>query len=136
MKGSYILIMENGRNSRIRVGSPGTLFFPPGLYAYVGSAMRGLEARIDRHLRRQKKTFWHIDYFLKSRNVKIRQVYYRLSNRKEECEIARKLSRYGCAVKGFGCSDCRCEGHLFRLKDMRFLERLTSSRSWFRRTDF
>ncbi|UCG95500.1 MAG: GIY-YIG nuclease family protein [archaeon] len=133
MKGSYILIMENRKNSRIKAGSLGALVFPPGLYAYVGSAMRGLEARIDRHLRRKKNTFWHIDYFLKSRNVSIRQVYYKPSTRKEECSIARKLSRYGRAISGFGCSDCACEGHLFWLRDKGFPERLVSSRRWFRK---
>jgi len=136
MKGAYILIMENKKNSRIKVGSLGTVVFPPGLYAYVGSAMRGLEARIERHISKQKKTFWHIDYFLKSRNVTIRQVYYKPSKRKEECEIADSLSRYGRAIKGFGCSDCNCEGHLFWLRDMRFLERVVASRRWFKKTDF
>ncbi|MCK4635098.1 MAG: GIY-YIG nuclease family protein [Candidatus Aenigmarchaeota archaeon] len=117
MKGAYILLIENRKDSKIRIGTLGKLFFQKGLYAYVGSAMNGLEARINRHLRAEKKTHWHIDYFLKNKNVKIKQVYYKESSRKEECNIAKKISEYGKSVKGFGCSDCKCESHLFRIKN-------------------
>ncbi len=136
MKGTYVLLIENRKNSRIKVGSLGKIFFSPGFYVYVGSAMGGLEARIDRHLRKNKKTHWHIDYFLKSRNVKVRRVYYKVSGKKEECAIAKRLMKYGSPVRGFGCSDCKCESHLFWLRDLRFLDMLNSSRLWFRKTDF
>lgn len=115
-KGSYILVIENKKDCRVRVGSLGSIKFGKGLYAYVGSAMNGLEARIRRHLSKNKKTFWHIDYFLKNRNVKIKEVYYKVSDVKEECKIAKKVSQYGEPLKCFGCSDCKCKSHLFRIR--------------------
>lgn len=119
-KGAYILIIENKKDCRVRVGSLGSIKFEKGLYAYVGSAMNGLEARIKRHLSKNKKTFWHIDYFLKNRNVKIKEVYYKVSDVKEECKIAKKVSQHGKSIKDFGCSDCRCGSHLFKIdKDMK-----------------
>lgn len=116
MKGSYVLLIENKKDSKIIIGSLGSIFFKKGLYAYVGSAMNGLETRVARHLRKNKKIFWHIDYFLRSKNVKILDVYYKESPIKEECEIAKKISKCGTPVKGFGCSDCKCGSHLFRIQ--------------------
>ena len=133
--GSYIILIENKKRTRIKVGSLGNIIFHRGFYVYVGSAMRGLQARMERHMGKTKKTFWHIDYLLKNRNTAIRSVYYKPSKKKEECEIAEKISQYGTPVPGFGCSDCSCESHLFRLRDLRFLDRLISSRVWFKKTD-
>jgi len=121
MKGAYVLFMENTKNSNIKSGALGNFFFQNGLYAYVGSAMNGLEARINRHLRAEKKTHWHIDYFLKNKNVNIKQVYYKESSRKEECNIAKKVSKHGQPIKGFGCSDCKCDSHLFRIKKLNII---------------
>ena len=124
MKGSYILLIEVKKNSRIRVGSLGRIPFKKGLYAYVGSAMNNLEARINRHLRKNKRTHWHVDYLLKNPNVKIRQIFYRESKKKEECEIVKKVSQCGEPIKGFGCSDCKCKSHLFKLRTDKFVKNL------------
>ena len=62
MCATYLLQIEAGRNFKTRVGKLGSLYFKKGYYLYVGSAKRGLEARIKRHLRKDKKIFWHIDY--------------------------------------------------------------------------
>ena len=115
MKGSYILIIRVKNDLTIKIGSLGKTFFSKGVYAYVGSAMNSLEARIRRHLRNEKKTFWHIDYLLKNRNTEIIKIFYRESKNKEECKIAKTVSHYGNPVIRFGSSDCRCESHLFRL---------------------
>ncbi|MBN2251402.1 MAG: GIY-YIG nuclease family protein [Candidatus Altiarchaeota archaeon] len=111
MKGAYILYIELERDEIIRIGALGNVSFKKGFYAYAGSGMGGLEARVMRHLRRGKKLHWHIDYLLEK--AKVRVVYIRPSGRREECEIARMFaSRFQC-VPGFGCSDCRCKSHLF-----------------------
>jgi len=124
LKGSYILLIEVKKNSRIRVGSLGRITFEKGLYAYVGSAMSSLEGRIKRHIRDKKKTFWHIDYLLKSKNAKITKILYKESKNKEECKVAKSVSRYGKPVIGFGSSDCKCESHLFKLRKLSEIENL------------
>ena len=67
--------------------------------------------RIQRHLRKQKKTHWHIDYLLN--HVKIVNVFYKQSEVKEECFIAKTLEKELSITPGFGCSDCACKSHLF-----------------------
>jgi hypothetical protein len=38
---------------------------------YTGSAKRGLDARIERHIRHDKALHWHIDYLLTSPGVRV-----------------------------------------------------------------
>jgi Uri superfamily endonuclease len=112
MKGSYLLIVELKDDMLISIGRKGRKRFDKGNYAYVGSALNGLEQRIQRHLRADKKLHWHIDYLLK--NSKITDVFYKKSVYKEECDIAKSFGEHLPSIKGFGCSDCKCESHLFR----------------------
>jgi hypothetical protein len=60
-RGIYALVLRlTGGRARLRVGALGVLSFEPGYYCYVGSARRGLKARLQRHLRRsRKKKHWH-----------------------------------------------------------------------------
>lgn len=126
--GSYCLCLRVAEAISIRVGSLGLLFFHPGRYIYVGSALRGLERRIERHMELnlglRSKTFWHIDYLLTEPCVVIEAIYIRLSDRRIECEVADSISKVGLPVAGFGCSDCRCRSHLFKVDDYGFLARL------------
>lgn len=121
MKGVYVLVISVGKGFRVNVGALGSIFFEKGLYAYVGSAQNGLERRVQRHLRKAKKKFWHIDYLLDDDAVRIVKVFCKEAEKSEECKIARKLSERGIAVKRFGCSDCGCVSHLFRVNDYDFL---------------
>ena len=89
--------------------------------------MGGLEARVARHLRTDKKVKWHIDRFLP--RAAIMGVVLFPSGRRRECELARAVHGYpgARAQEGFGSSDCRCPGHLFHLGKARFgplLERI------------
>jgi len=121
VKGVYVLVISVGKGFRVNVGVLGSIFFEKGLYAYVGSAQNGLERRVQRHLRKTKKKFWHIDYLLDDDAVRIVKVFCKEAEKSEECKIARKLSERGIAVKRFGCSDCGCVSHLFRVNDYDFL---------------
>lgn len=121
MKGIYILIIQLNKNVNITVGKLGKLPFQKGLYAYVGSAQTNLEKRIQRHHRREKRMFWHIDYLLQNPNSKIVKVYYKTANKTEECSTAHMIAAEGEFVAGFGCSDCHCKSHLFHVKDYDFL---------------
>jgi Uri superfamily endonuclease len=121
VKGVYVLIVSVDKDIRVNVGALGSVFFERGLYAYVGSAQNDLERRIERHLRKAKKKFWHIDYLLDDDAVRIVKVFCKEAEKSEECRIARKLSEKGIAVKRFGCSDCGCVSHLFRVDGYGFL---------------
>ncbi len=117
--GSYQLHIKIDRPVEIRVGSLGTVTFEPGDYVYTGSAMRNLDARVARHLRREKKLRWHIDYLLASAGVELIDVLIFPSGDREECDrnLAMIASGVSIPVPGFGSSDCRrCPAHLVRLR--------------------
>ncbi|MEW6456760.1 MAG: GIY-YIG nuclease family protein [Acidobacteriota bacterium] len=113
-KGIYILSIRLKEQKKISVGKLGEIEFKPGLYLYVGSAQGGLEYRIKRHLRKNKKLFWHIDYLRKE--AEIEGVWIK-KGRFNECAAVRKIQDSTCfstfPVKGFGSSDCKCLTHLF-----------------------
>jgi Uri superfamily endonuclease len=121
MKGIYALVISVNKNTTIRVGALGKINFEKGFYAYVGSAQTSLEKRLERHFRKNKRRFWHIDYLLCSSAAKIEKVFYKEAEKAEECKIAEEIGRIGVAVKGFGCSDCKCESHLFKIDNYQFL---------------
>ncbi|MCX7958066.1 MAG: DUF123 domain-containing protein [Deltaproteobacteria bacterium] len=108
------------------MGSLGLFYFDKGVYAYIGSAQNNLEKRIERHKSDRKKTFWHIDYLLSNKFAEIIRVFYREAGKSSECIAARKLAKTELPIVGFGCSDCKCVSHLFRIlsrKDIgRFLD--------------
>lgn len=111
MKGSYVLLFRLKEDKKIQVGRLGVIYFKKGYYAYVGSAMNGLEQRIKRHLREQKKIHWHIDYLLEF--SEITDIFYKKNEKKEECDISNKFMSKLDYIPGFGCSDCKCKSHLF-----------------------
>ena len=112
-QGIYLLCIDVKDDRKIAVGSLGTLHFKEGTYLYIGSGGRNLTARIDRHMRDDKKIRWHIDYLLKDPHVNISRVYLRKGSREDECETARNLSTSFKEIPGFGSSDCKCPSHLF-----------------------
>jgi len=93
------------------------VLFKKGDYLYIGSAKGCLEARLRRHLKKDKKSFWHIDYLLKNRRTQISKIWVILES--IECEIAEVFCRNPITEtvrKGFGSSDCNCLTHLFYIK--------------------
>jgi Uri superfamily endonuclease len=115
-RGCYQLLLYLDRKSRIKIGKKGEYDFPKGYYIYTGSAQNGLEGRINRHLRKEKKNFWHIDYLLPHCKI-LKVILYHQSkkNAVTECELNKKLLKGKSSivvVKGFGSSDCRCPSHL------------------------
>jgi len=66
---------------------------------------------------KKKKKFWHIDYLLTQRPVEIEKIICKEAKKEEECKLARALTKFGEPIRGFGCSDCHCESHLFRIKE-------------------
>jgi sugar fermentation stimulation protein A len=111
-RGSYLLIVEVSRKTRLQAGKLAPGNFREGCYVYVGSAMGDLSARLARHQRKTKKLRWHIDY-LTAEADRIIALPIRSSQRLE-CRIAQALSStLESGPGGFGSSDCRCATHLF-----------------------
>jgi Uri superfamily endonuclease len=111
-RGTYVLVLKLTRASVASVGSLGRIRFESGYYAYVGSARRGMRSRLSRHLATEKRKRWHIDWLTTHPNV-VPIAVATTGRTGLECEIAGLLSaRAGALVRGFGCSDCKCESHL------------------------
>lgn len=104
MSFTYLLVVELSQDTAITVGMLGTLQFKKGTYIYVGSAPS--EKRLERHLKREKKLHWHIDYFLEKAEIK--KIFIVEG---KECDVAQKIDLP--SIKGFGCTDCKCSSHLF-----------------------
>ena len=112
-KGSYVLLVFLDNRAFISVGRLGTFAFPRGYYLYAGSALGGLRGRINRHLKKQKKLHWHIDYLLVQ--ARIVEVWVVFGVERLECLLAQaalNLPGATIPVAGFGSSDCRCRTHL------------------------
>ncbi len=106
----------------MKVGSLGSLKFEKGWYTYTGSALGsgGLMRRIQRHIKKDKKCFWHIDYLLNNEYSSIEAIICAASNTGHECKIVRKIaSMTAKPIKGFGVSDCKegCRSHLYYIGD-------------------
>lgn len=117
-QGTYALVLHLECREEIAVGKLGTFTFPAGYYLYVGSALGsgGLEARLARHRRHDKKLRWHIDYLLE--HAQLVEVWSVTSTDKLECrwaQSARQLPGSEIPIPGFGSSDCHCLSHLIYL---------------------
>lgn len=111
-RGSYLILYSLSRKRVVEIGGLGKRTFRQGYYLYVGSAMKSLSKRVERHRRTRKNLHWHIDYF--SRYAAFQGSLAVRSEDDLECEVAsavRGISEW--SVPGFGCSDCSCPSHLF-----------------------
>ncbi len=114
--GTYALIFTLPRPLSLTVGRLGTRLLLPGEYVYVGSARGagGLAARLHRHLKRDKRLHWHVDYL--ATQVFPRAVLYTTAITVHECDWVTRLLHFpGTTIPwvGFGNSDCvRCPSHL------------------------
>jgi Uri superfamily endonuclease len=124
LKGVYVLIIQLTRDTEIEVGALGRLYFSSGFYAYVGSAQKNLEKRLERYTRREKKKFWHIDYFLSHSDTKIVGFLVSEAQKEQECQTASDIAKVGKAIEGFGCSDCKCSSHLIKIDNAELQEQL------------
>ena len=112
------------KKMKIEIGKLGIIEFKRGYYAYVGSAMNSLEGRIKRHLKKEKKMKWHIDFLLQ--HAIIKKIFYKESMEKEECSIAKKFNGFDFIPK-FGSSDCKCKSHLFYSKSIEKIESIVKN---------
>lgn len=118
--GIYTLLLFVKYETKITIGKLGKQQFPKGYYTYTGSALgkgASLKNRVSRHLKKQKKMFWHIDYLLADKNVSVEAIIAVETREKIECDVNSYLKNAytpTILVKGFGSSDCkkRCRSHL------------------------
>jgi Uri superfamily endonuclease len=113
--GTYALVIFCREEFNLQVGKLGTFEILYGFYIYAGSALNGLEKRLKRHMRLEKKLHWHIDYLLQ--HARIVQIWYSESEERLECTwngIAATLPGATPFIPGFGSSDCHCRTHLTR----------------------
>lgn len=122
-KGTYCLVFKID-DLRFKVRSSREFSLKSGYYIYVGSAFGsgGIEKRVERHLKREKKKHWHIDHITSSESFKPVKVL-KFEGLKIECQIASFLQERGKPILGFGSSDCKCLSHLFRVKSPEILIR-------------
>ena len=112
---TYVLAIEKTGSSRVRMRKE-TISMEKGLYLYVGSAKRGLEKRLARHVKKRKNRFWHIDYITCRRDTAVRAIYLA---RYPECETLSTVSALGTLFgRRLGSSDCRCQSHFVKLNQV------------------
>ncbi|MCG3253037.1 MAG: GIY-YIG nuclease family protein [Candidatus Heimdallarchaeota archaeon] len=117
-RGTYLLFIFVEQDISLTIGALGSKLFQQGNYIYIGSALGpgGLKKRIARHIKQEKKIFWHIDYLLKNNFVKIIAYGEILSDHKIECGVVNQIIRIfhekSSIIKNFGSSDCNCKSHL------------------------
>ena len=94
----------------------------------IGSALNSLMPRLSRHLKTNRgqgrAIHWHIDYLLCRPEVEVEEIYATDKSIRMECEIAKKVAEMGESVPRFGCSDCGCPSHLYRVEEFCFLKEI------------
>ncbi len=127
-RGTYLLFLFIQQDISLTIGALGSKLFQQGNYIYVGSALGpgGLEKRIARHIRQEKKIFWHIDYLLKNNFVTIIAYGEILSDLKIECRVVDQIKgafhEKSLFINNFGSSDCNCKSHLLYFNNISIKE--------------
>ncbi|GMQ77097.1 MAG: hypothetical protein BMS9Abin01_2409 [Gammaproteobacteria bacterium] len=113
--GTYALILRSHSKATTQVGRWGRINLEMGHYIYIGSAFGpgGVQARVSRHFRKEKRKHWHIDY-LREFMIPV-GAWYTLDCKRLEHIWARALAEMSgiSCIQRFGCSDCNCHSHLF-----------------------
>lgn len=114
--GAYALYFEVTDPVTLRIERLGHPVLDPGAYVYAGSAYGpgGIRARVTRHLRKEKKLHWHVDYLSAATSCTRVEIF----PGGIECAVIADLLAAGAdtPVPGFGSTDCKtCMAHLVRL---------------------
>ena len=125
--GVYTLVLFLSKEITVKIGKLGNQKFPRGHYTYTGSALGKrsniLKHRLSRHLRKEKRKFWHIDYLLAEESVSIKAIVVAETTKIMECKINTTIKSQNQAlvqVKRFGSSDCKnnCKTHLLHFPEV------------------
>ncbi|WP_456341689.1 GIY-YIG nuclease family protein [Thermovibrio sp.] len=120
MKGTYLLEFYLSGELSFSVRSGKFFTLQKGFYVYVGSAFGsgGIPSRLTRHLKREKKKHWHLD-FITTSPLFSPELVVLLPGLRVECMVASLISSLhgSFPVDSFGSSDCSCPSHLFLVDD-------------------
>ncbi len=120
-RGLYQLLIFINQNIQINHNKLGKFELLSGHYLYTGSAQKNLIPRILRHLSKQKKKHWHIDFLLSNPNAKILLIKLKTDTNVNECELnlhSAEKFKSDYPILGFGSSDCKsCKSHLLQLNE-------------------
>lgn len=114
--GAYALLLKMASPINMRLKSGNQIAIASGWLIYCGSAKGpgGLQARLARHFRTEKKPHWHVDHL----TVQADMLSAIPLPGADECAIAQVLqhsSSFSPGPKGFGSSDCTlCTTHLWQ----------------------
>jgi len=111
VEGGIYALLIYAKEQDINIGALGVVHFSGGYYVYVGSAQRNLLKRIERHMRKDKRHRWHIDYLLD--NAELIDVYAAELPKSCEERVAMWLEKEYDYVPRFGASDSHAKSHLF-----------------------
>lgn len=134
--GVYVLEIYARSSFSIGIKKYSGRIFRTGYYYYTGSAQKNLMQRIERHLRKKKKIYWHIDHLIAAKPAEIKRIFLMVNKAKSfECDISNQISRISgieVAAGEFGNSDCnKCKSHLYfssrRLNQSHFTSRYQST---------
>jgi sugar fermentation stimulation protein A len=115
-RGSYLLLLVLDDETTIDAGRLKRLQLQAGYYVYVGSAMKSLSKRIERHRRLEKKEHWHIDELRK--HAAVLADFPIRSSWRLECPLSHAIESIAAGhVDDFGSSDCQCRSHLYRFRE-------------------
>ena len=120
--GLYVVVIDLRCDLTLRVGALGERSLTAGWYVYVGSARRGLRARVARHRRREERLRWHIDYLTTQAECEVVEAVELIDAGIDECALCRAL-RDGLSatvpIRRFGASDCAggCGAHLLHVSE-------------------
>lgn len=115
--GCYLLVLYNAEAFTKEIGALGEREFKPGYYVYVGSALKGLDNRIKRHMRKNKKIHWHLDYVFPFHMNK-EKIFKIVTGKNIERALAREISKICRAyIPGFGSSDTGEPSHFFYFRE-------------------
>lgn len=133
--GTYVVVFRLDGDAAITVGALGTFDFPPGIYAYVGSAFGagGVRGRTGRHRTPIKeRPRWNIDHF--TPHATAIELWWTHDPIRRECSWSGVLAGtpgLGCPAPEFGARDCRklpasgvgaagsrCPAHFYRSEEM------------------
>ena len=118
--GIYTIIIFLSKKLSVSIVKLGVHKFPMGYYTYTGSAIGSsvsLESRVSRHMQKEKRRHWHIDFLLANEDASVIGVVAALTHKKLECDMNRYIktkSKAKVCVTGFGSTDCKknCGSHL------------------------
>lgn len=125
--GIYHIIFRVSKDITLRVGAAGEFLFVRGWYVYTGTAQKSLGARLERHIRRDKKVRWHIDYLSTHPAASFAAAYFVEGEpRRAECRRNRRVvAGASFYIPKFGSSDCTsCPSHLAGFRKLSDFEEL------------